>query len=337
MASKVPDDWEAGLPGVAGAIRDHQSFVLLEHEKPDGDSIGSGLAMVQALRSMGKQAILVSADPHPAVYDFLPGRPYYTRSAYLEPADFSPEVAIFLDCTDPERAGDALKLAQGKVWLNIDHHVSNSRFGDARLVDPGASATGEIVFRLLESMGAEITKDIATCLYVAIVTDTGGFRYQNTTSECMRVAASLLERGVSAWSVAEQVFETRTVSSLLLLGRVLSTLRLYRGGKIASVVVTREMMKAAGATPEETEGIIAYPRSIAGVEVALFFRENEDGKSFHVSLRSRSRVDVAEVAVSLGGGGHPRAAGATVEGDLEQVTSKVMEALSHIPWTDSSA
>lgn len=323
------------LGQVVEIIEKKKSFVVLEHEKPDGDCVGSGLAMVQALQSLGKQAILVSQDPHPAVYDFLPGRPFYTRAAYLEPADFAPDVAIFLDCTDPERAGTAAKLAEGKTWINIDHHVSNSRFGDALLVDPDASATGEIVYKVLKSLGVGITPALATCIYVAIATDTGGFRYQNTGQGCLSLAAELIGKGVKAWEVAEQVFETRTVSSVLLIGQALSSLKLYRGGKVAAVTVTREMMKVSGASPEETEGIIGYPRSIAGVEVSLFFREDSEGKGFHVSFRSRTKVDVAEVAVSLGGGGHPRAAGVLLQGTLEEVTAKVMTALDRFLWTDS--
>lgn len=324
-----------GLDRVVSAIRSHNSFVVLEHERPDGDVVGSGLAVVQALLALGKQAILVSSDPHPAVYDFLPGKSLYTRSVYLESTDFSPEAAIFVDCTDPERSGEGFRFSQGKYIINIDHHVSNSRFGDAYLVRPDASATGEIVYGVLEALGVEITPDIATCLYVAILTDTGGFRYQNTTGECLRIASQLLDRGVSAWGIAEQVFETRTVSSVILLGSAISTLKFYRRGKIAAVSVTREMLKAAGASPEETEGIIGYPRSIIGVEVALLFREDLQGRGFHVSMRSRSKVDVASVAVSLGGGGHPRAAGVLLKGDLREATETMLAALDEFPWTDS--
>lgn len=328
-------DPQADLQRVVSAIRSHSSFVVLSHEKPDGDAVGSGLAMVLALHALGKRAILVTADPLPAVYDFLPGKPFHTRAAYLEPADFSPEVALFVDCTDPERAGPALRFAEGKFFINIDHHVSNSGFGDVRLVRPDASATGEIVYEVLEALGVDITLEIATCLYVAIVTDTGGFRYQNTTGACLRVAAALLDKGVAAWSIAEHVFETRSVSSVLLLASALSTLKLHRRGKVASIVVTKEMMKAAGASPDETEGIIGYPRSLTGVEVALLFKEDPQGRGFHVSMRSRSKVDVAEVAVSLGGGGHPRAAGALVPGDLAEAMAKVLEKLDSLSWMDS--
>ncbi len=328
-------DLPADLENVVAVIRTHRSFVVLEHEKPDGDAIGSGLALVQALLASGKQAILVSSDPHPAIYDFLPGKPLYTRAAYLDPVDFSPEVAIYVDCTDLDRAGEAKKFAEGKLVVNIDHHVSNSGFGDVRFVRDDASATGELIFAIIRALGVEITKDIATCLYVAIITDTGGFRYQNTSPDCFRVAAELLEAGASAWEIAEQVFETRTVSSVLLLGNAITTLKLYKGGKIAAISVTRDILKASGASPQETEGIVGYPRSIVGVEVALLFREDLEGKGFHVSFRSRSRVDVAAVAVSLGGGGHPRAAGALIKGNLAQVTDKVLAALEHSPWMDS--
>ena len=324
-----------GLSEVVEVILDHDSFVLLEHQKPDGDCVGSGLALVQALRSLGKQALLVSDDPHPAVYDFLPGRRFHTRAGYLKPEDFHPQVAIFLDCTDPERAGRGLEFAAGKVWVNIDHHVSNRSFGAVNLVDPTAAATGELVYDVINELGIPIDKDIATCLYVAILTDTGGFRYQNTTKETHLLAAELLERGVNGSEIFDCVFETRTVSSIMLLSKVLSTLKLYRGGKIASVTLTQEMMRASGASSEETEGIIGYPRSIAGVEVSLFFKESDEPGKVHVSFRSRSLVDVAAVAQSLGGGGHPRAAGALIDGTIEEVTEKVMFYLDKLDvWTD---
>ena len=202
------------------------------------------------------------------------------------------------------------------------------------MVNPRGSTGRQ--YHLINALGVPVTKEIATCLYVAIVTDTGGFRYQNTTRETFEIAGMLTDLGANPWEIAELVFETRSVSSLLLLGKVLTTLKLYHGGKLATVVVTKEMMASSGASPGDTEGIIGYPRSIAGVEVSLFFREIEDGKAFHVSFRSRSKVDVADIAVKLGGGGHPRAAGALVEGTLQEVTDKVMRLLDELNvWTDS--
>lgn len=327
---------EEALSEIKSLIEKHHSFVLLEHQKPDGDCVGSGLALVQVLQSLGKQALLVSQDPHPAVYDFLPGSEFHTRAQYIDPEDFRAEVAVFIDCTDPERAGKGLDLARNSIWVNIDHHISNTGFGDVSLVLPDAAATGEIIYKLLIAAGVPITKEIATCLYVAIATDTGGFRYQNTTQETFEIAGALTGYGANPWEIAELIFETRTVSSVLLLGKALNTLKISRGGKLATVSVTRDMMAQAGASPDETEGIIGYPRSISGVEVSLLFREMEDGSGFHVSFRSRSKVDVSKIAVKLGGGGHPRAAGALVKGTLEEASQKVLAILDELDiWTDS--
>lgn len=324
------------LSDIKRLIEKHHSFVLLEHEKPDGDCVGSGLALVQALQNLGKQALLISQDPHPAVYDFLPGNEFHTRAQYIEPEDFHAEVAVFIDCTDPERAGKGLELAKNSVWVNIDHHVSNTGFGDVSLVCPSAAATGEIIYKLLLAMEVSITKEIATCLFVAIATDTGGFRYQNTTKETFEIAGALTGYGANPWEIAEQIFETRSVSSVLLLGKALNTLKVSRGGKLATLAVTRDMMAQAGASADETEGIIGFPRSISGVEVSLLFREMEDGSGFHVSFRSRSKVDVSKIAMRLGGGGHPRAAGALVGGTLEEAFRKVLAILDELDiWTDS--
>jgi len=324
------------LRKITGVIREHDKIVVLEHEKPDGDCVGSGLALVQALRALGKRALLVSQDTHPSMYDFLPGRSFYTRVGYLKPEDFCPEVAIFLDCTGPERTGKALELTSAsKVWVNIDHHISNSYFGQLNLVDPKASSVGELVLGLIEALDVAITEDIATCIYVAIVTDTGGFRYQNTTPKALRIAAKLMDIGVKASEVADHVFETRSLSSLLLLKEALGTLKIYEKGRLATITVTREMMRVAGASMDETEGIINYPRSIPGVEVAVFFKETEDGKGVHVSFRSKSNVNVAEIASSLGGGGHPRASGAFLPGSVQEVSNKVLSAFNRLGvWKD---
>ncbi len=324
------------LDAIVKVINANSSFIVLEHVKPDGDCIGSGLALVQALRGLGKEALLVSQDPHPAIYDFLPGRSYHTRAAYLDPKDFSPDAAIFVDCADVERAGSALGFAGKKLWVNIDHHISNTRFGHINMVDPKACAAGQLVYRVLRRLGVKITPDYATCLYVAIMTDTGGFRYQNTTKEALELASLLMGMGANGPEIADRVFETRSLSSLLLLGSALATLQLYHGGKVASVAVTRDMLKKAGATLEETEGFVGYPRSIDGVELSLLFKEDQEDQKVHVSFRSRELVDVAELAGSFGGGGHPRAAGATVDGGIQKVVKQVMSAVSGLNiWMDS--
>jgi phosphoesterase RecJ-like protein len=324
------------LERITDILARSKDVLILEHEKPDGDSIGSGLALALALSSLGKKALLLSQDPHPSMYDFLPGRHLYTMVSCLGPEDADPDVTVFLDCTGPERAGKALEYAHSETWINIDHHISNSGFGHVSLVDPDAAATGELVFFLLKAMGVEIDEDMATCLYVAIVTDTGGFRYQNTGPRCFHVAAELIDKGVNPSFVADLLYETRSLSSLMLLKNALQALEVYKNGRLATIDVTKAMLEDAGASFEDADSIVNYPRSIAGVEVALCFKESPDQTAVHLSLRSRSKVDVSEIAGLLGGGGHSRAAGAVVQGSLEQVKTRVLGVLDGLDiWADS--
>mgnify|MGYP000957587222 CR=1 FL=1 len=324
------------LSVIGNALNQSQSVVILEHEKPDGDCIGSGLALSMFLSSMDKKVALLSPDPHPVVYDFLPGQWLYTVSSLFDQGSFQDAITVFLDCASPERTGQALSFAMGRPWINIDHHVSNLQFGDINLVDSDASAAGELVFFLLKAMNAQITKDMATCLYVAIATDTGGFRYQNTTPRALRVAAELVGLGASPSEIAGHLYEARTLSSIVLLCTVLKTLAFHHEGKVALVEVTDGMVEEAGSSFEEAEGIIDYPRSISGVEVSLCFKEDSSNEGVRISMRSKSKIDVSSLAGLFGGGGHPRAAGAFVQGSMEEVKSKVLKALDDpVLWTDS--
>lgn len=323
------------LREVVELIGKYGRFVILGHEKPDGDSIGSCLALTLALTRLGKKAIFVSEDPRPAVYDFLPGREVSMLSSALAPEDFPAEVTIFVDCTDPLRPGKAAAFAGRDNWINIDHHISNQGFGLVNVVDPGACAAGELVMEIIKELGVPIDEEIGSCLYVAIATDTGGFRYSNTSSRSFRLAAELVESGVKVHEISELIFDAKSVPSLLLAGMAIGTLRLYHGGRVATIFVTQEMMRKAGASKEDTDGLIDYPRSIAGVELAMCFKEDDLG-NVHVSFRSRRLVDVSRIAVGLGGGGHPRASGATLKMDLESALRKVLEIVDGLGiWTDS--
>jgi phosphoesterase RecJ-like protein len=289
---------------------------------PDGDALGSALALAQGLMAQGKRVEVVCQDPVPELYSFLPG-----SSLVLTPDQVRGphEVAVFLDCTDASRVGEAaLALANGaRVRLNVDHHVTNSLFGDMNYVDPQRAAVGEQVYLVLQAMGVKVGKPTAMCLYVAIATDTGQFCYSNTTVETHRLVASLLEDGANPAQVSESLYESRSLPSLRLLSLALGVLRVSSCGQVAWVSLSRSMLKEAGARDDEAEGLINYPRSLEGVAVGILLKEIDEDR-VKVSFRSRDRVDVSRLAASLGGGGHPRAAGCLLEMGLQEAEDAVV-------------
>ncbi|MCR4399182.1 MAG: bifunctional oligoribonuclease/PAP phosphatase NrnA [Firmicutes bacterium] len=286
-------------------FRDKANFVLVPHVNPDGDAIGSCLALFLALRRRGKQCRVLLDEPVPSRYRFLPGSAEVTG----HPPGDQEFVLVALDCTDESRWGYPREgLAAASVVVNMDHHVSNSRFGDYQLVDEDASATGEIVFELLRDLGWGITSDEATSLYTAIATDTGSFRFANTTPRSLEICADLVRAGAKPDRIAEEVFETRSLAATLLLQRALSSLRVDQSGRIAWMCLGLEDFRESGASAEDTEGIVNNARMIEGVEVGLLFREIGEGR-VKVALRSKSTVDVSRVASAFSGGGHPAARG----------------------------
>jgi len=298
--------------------------LISTHQNPEGDAIGSTLALALALESLGKSVRVLTQDPVPGLLAFLPGAGRITHQA---PADGRFDIAFSVDCGDRPRLGKEFEKVKeiGKV-INIDHHVSNDFFGDLNLVDPGASSACEIIFDLIRELPAPFTGEVAENIYTGILTDTGSFRYSNTSAKTLSVARACLLAGVDPWKVAQQVYETQPLPRLRLLPRVLDTLELSMDGRVSSVVVTQQMLREAGATVDMTEDFINFPRSVHGVEVALLFREITPEK-YRVSMRSRGGVDVARVAGRFQGGGHPAASGCTVEGDFSTVQAKVLEAV----------
>lgn len=308
---------------VLAALRRHGSFVLLLHVNPDGDSVGSTLALGLALERLGRRVAFACPDDLPPAFRFLAGSERFRHWREVE-GDF--EVAVALDCSAPDRVGDARALLERcPAVLNVDHHPTNPGFGQYRWVDPQRACVGEMVFELVEGLGVPLDPAIAEALYTAIVTDTGSFRYEQTTPLTLRYAAALVEAGVRPERVAYALFESRTPESLALLRAALGTLRLEEGGRLAWMEVTRAMLAETGARPEDAEGLIGYARSVASVEVAVLFHEEPDGR-VRVSLRSKREVDVAQVAASLGGGGHARAAGCTLPGPLAAARQRVLDA-----------
>ena len=305
-------------------LREGGSFLVLLHELPDGDSVGATLAMMLALERVGKRVMATGVDPVPQPYRFLPGADRIAVPGALRLESW--DASIVLDCADPERAGDAWSFARraGKL-INIDHHVTNTGYGDLNLVDPGASATSELVYSIVRDLGIEVDRDIANCLFVGIMTDTGSFRYASASPRTFRIAAELVEAGASPEALAAKIWESKSSSSLWLLARVLTTLKVSDDGRIAWLTIDDATLADAGADEQEMEGFVNYPRSLEGVEVAILFRPMADGRT-RVTLRSKGRADVSRVALSLGGGGHPRAAGCVLPPSPDGAVGRVLEA-----------
>lgn len=304
---------------IVDEIRTNNSFLLTSHESPDGDAVGSTLALASFLRKIGKDVCVHLCDPVPDLYAFLPGVEA-VRSDIPE-RDF--DVAFVLDIGELRRAGDEFcRFKRIGKFINLDHHLSCDPFGDHNLIDSSAAATGVLVHRIASAYGYKIDKETALCLYVAIITDTGSFRYSNANREAFTIAGEMVEHGINAWDVAEHLYESQPLKRLELLSLSLNTLEVIKGGLAASVTVTLDMYAKAGADADLTDGFVNYPRSIKGVEVAIFFRQ-VDERRYKVGFRSKGKVNVADFAASLGGGGHHNAAGCTVDGTLEEIKAKV--------------
>ncbi len=300
-------------------IRSNSSFLLTTHEGPDGDAIGSSLALASFLRSIGKAVTVHYQDPVPDLYAFLPG--VDSVCAHIPVTDF--DVAVVLDIGERKRAGkEFCAFSRVGTTINLDHHLSCDTFGDYNLIDCQAAATGILVYRIAHAFGYRFDRETALCIYVAIITDTGSFRYSNANREAFTIAGEMIECGVNAWDVAEQLYENQPQKRLELLARCLPTLEVFKDGQAASVSVTSDMYAASGADSELTDGFVNYPRSVRGVEVAIFFRQLEERK-FKVGFRSKGKVNVAAFSAALGGGGHHNAAGCTVDGSLEDVKATV--------------
>jgi len=296
--------------------------LLLNHVSPDGDCLGSTLALARALRARGQHAVVASSDGVPEMYRFLPGADKIVTEL---PPDEPFEAVVFMECSSPDRAGALAARAVGvPLWINIDHHVSNGGYGDLILYEPAAAAVGELVTPIVRALGP-IDAATATCLLTALLTDTGSFRYASVTPHTLRVAADLVEWGASPADVYTQVYENRPVVAVRLLGMALSRLEVSPDGRVAWTAVTQEMLRASGASMEESEGIVGALRALGGVQVAVLFKEETDG--IRVSLRGRAGVRAHLIAEAFGGGGHAAAAGFTATGPLPDVVRRTLEAV----------
>jgi len=294
------------LSKIVETIEAAKTIVLATHVFPDGDALGALIGFGHILEGLGKKGLMYCEEPVSYLYDFLPGSEKIINK--LPSAD-EVDCAIALDCGDRQRLGQSLDVFLNiEPLLVIDHHVGHKDFGDMRWVESERSSTGEMVFELALRLGADLSKDAAFCLYTAIVSDTGSFKYASTSPRTFAVAGELVKKGVRPEKVAGKLFDNFTQSRLHLLQSVLSTLELFSDGRLAIITATKDMFEITEASAEDTETFINYPRSLASVKVAVFLKEVNGLIS--VSMRSKgSQYDVAEVARKLGGGGHRNAAG----------------------------
>lgn len=313
------------VDGIVDIIHSSRTFLVTSHVRLDGDALGSELALYHILRALGKDVVVFNQDETPGIYGFLPGVEVIVHA--VDPGDRF-DAAFILDCSDLDRVGDhasAIGEMAGKI-VNIDHHISNGGFAEYSLVDHEASSTGEIIYRLLEPLRVSLNSDIATNMYTAIMTDTGSFRYSNTSSTTFRLAAQLIDSGADFRFIAEHVYESRPLPQIRLMGMALDTLEFYEEGKIGAITVTQDMLRHAGALQEHTEGIVDLVRSVKGTEIALFYFEMA-ASDFKVSFRSKGEADVARIAGAFGGGGHVNAAACRISGDLETVRTRLMDVI----------
>lgn len=302
---------------IAELIRAHDSFLVIGHLRPDGDCLGSCLGLMHILKGMGKKARFYTQGPVPDFFSYLPG---YEDIETAFPAHFDGPY-LCVDSADPERVSDAFQ-PRGTV-ANIDHHISNTRYGTLNWVDSDATAAGEQIYRLARVLDQPVTADVATCLYTAMMTDTGGFRFSNTTQTTFRVVSALVEAGADPAAIAEAVFDSRKPGAVKLTGQVYATLKYEFAGSFVWNEVTQTLFAECGGADAEPEGLSSDLRSIEGVEVSVLFYETPDGFC-RIGFRSRGRVNVSELAQLLGGGGHRAASGALVREPYPQARDRAL-------------
>ncbi len=296
-------------------IKNNDDFIILVHAHPDGDTLGCGFALSEAIASLGKKSVVCCGDSVPAKYSYM-------GSVCTE--DVDGENIIAVDVADAKLLGNAFEERFGsRVKLCIDHHGSNRMYAEKTLLDASAAAACEIILQVIRALGAEVTKKIADCIFTGLSTDTGCFRYSNVTPRTMHMAADMIEAGAEHSKINTIMFETKTKTYVALERLALDSMQMYLDGRCAYITITQDMFRESGSDESEVDAIAAIPRQIEGVEVGVTMREKPDG-TFKVSMRSHEGIDVSAICATMGGGGHPRAAGCTVEGDAERARSLVV-------------
>jgi phosphoesterase RecJ-like protein len=310
------------LAPIVAAIRERQRFVISSHSRPDGDSIGSQLAAAYALRALGKQVTVVNADPAPPPLMQFPGVPDILIAARVEEPPGADAAAIIMECGDLARTG--VQGLERFFVINIDHHPGNTAYGALNWFDSSAAACAELVYDLVRALGVPLTREIATHIYLAILTDTGSFHYSSISPRTFDICRETLEAGVDPVLVARNVYDSNNMGRLKLFGAVLSAMQIDQSGRIAIVYLDHEMARQAGGTYDDTEGLINLPLTVKEIQGVVFFKQSE-GDEYRVSMRSKGDIDIGSVAKEYGGGGHKNAAGCTVTGPIDALQKMFIE------------
>jgi len=314
------------LIDIINVLKKSKKVIIMPHVSVDGDGLGSSLALGLALEKIGTSVEVWLEEDVPNVYSFLPGS--HLVNVYNGEGELSGEctgTVVALDAGDLPRLGKRVEIFNNAgITINIDHHGTNDGFAQYNYVNVNSSSVGEILYQFIKMMGIEFDTDIATCLYVAISTDTGGFRYSNTTSITHQIAGDLLNSGVNVAEVSQRIFDTVSYEKVMLMGAAINSLEFFENGKVAFITISDDVMKSTGAKEEDCDGIVNIGRNVREVEVAVMIRSRSDGE-MKVNLRSNSYVDVSEIAKTYSGGGHKRAAGCTVKGNIEDIISKLLD------------
>lgn len=307
------------IADAAGFLKKNDNYYILTHMNPDGDAMGSGFGLCHSLRAMGKKANVLCSDPFPKRYGFL-------YEGY-EPMKFTPQTIVTVDLADTGLFGRELQVYGEYVDLAIDHHISNTGYAAKLLLDANAAAACEVIYQVLKEGNMPIDKQIAQCLYTGIATDSGCFRYENTTPKTHMITAEIMGYGIPYARLNRQLFEIKSKARFMVEQYVINNVETYLDNKCAIIAVTADTVKETGLAQEELEGIASIPMQLEGIEIGVTIKEKEP-KKYKVSMRSAENVNVSDICGKLGGGGHMRAAGCTVEGDLSQVKLKLLSVIA---------
>lgn len=314
------------LKGIKDRIERGNRFLITTHIDLDGDAVGSVFSFYWMLETYKKDVHVFLRDPVPYKYRFLPG-PNGDKLILKEIPDVKYDTVFVLDCGELQRIGNGFeRLKNNGFLINIDHHNTNSYFGNINLVNPEASSTAEIIYDLIDFLKADITYEMAVNIYTAVLTDTGSFRYENTNTKAFKICAHMTELGVKPHIIAQKVYESHPRERFFLLGKVLNTLEFHKNGKVAMAHITKDMAQGDYSLEEFTDGFVEFIKEIDGIEMAVIIRQIEKNK-YKISMRSKGDGDVSAICSIFGGGGHKKAAGCYISGELNEVKEKLLETI----------